>query len=145
MLSDMKTTQNSVVMGEENDRKEPGRTTPGMSRRGFLAKGGALAVSLAPGLSTFAGEVKVSTPSAEKLGWRASVQHFTYRRFGLFEALDKVAAPGLRHIEIRSNVNLDGKRPGLPAHEDMPAEVRKELKARLAERVMSIPSVFADF
>ena len=104
-----------------------------------------MSLGLGPSLSAFAREVKLSTPTAEKLGWRASVQHFTYRRFGLFEALDKVAALGLRHIEIRSNVKLDSKRPGMLANEDMPADARKELKALLAERGMSIPSVFADF
>ncbi len=144
----MKTTQKPVVsIDEENDRKERGTTAAEMRRREFLWKGGALAVSLSlgPSLSTWAREVKLSTPSAEKLGWRASVQHFTYRRFGLFEALDKAAALGLRHIEVRSNVKLGSQRPGLLANEDMPAEVRKELKARLAERGMSVPSVFADF
>ena len=148
MLSDMKITQKPVVViREENDRKERGRTAPEMRRREFLWRGGALAVSLGlgPSLSTFAGEVKLSTPAAEKLGWRASVQHFTYRRFGLFDALDKVAALGLRHIEVRSNVTLDSKRPGMLANEDMPADARKELKTMLAERGMSIPSVFADF
>ncbi len=118
-----------------------------MGRREFLAGGGALAVSLGlgPSLSTFAREVRLSTPAAEKLGWRASVQHYTYRRCGLFEALDKVAALGLRHIEVRSNVKLGSKRPGMLADENMPADARKELKAMLAERGMSIPSVFADF
>ncbi len=118
-----------------------------MRRREFLSGGGALAVGLglSPNLSTFAREVKLSTPTAEKLGWRASVQHFTYRRYGLFEALDKVAALGLRHIEIRSNVKLDSQRPGMLANEDMPTDARKKLKAMLAERGMSIPSVFADF
>ncbi len=148
MLSDMKTTQKPVVViDEENDRKERGRTALGMRRREFLWRGGALAVSLSlgPSLSTFASEVKLSTPTAEKLGWRASVQHYTYRRYGLFDALDKVAALGLRHIEVRSNVKLDSKRPGMLANEDMPADARKELKAMLAERGMSIPSVFADF
>jgi len=144
----MKTTQKPVaVMGEENEGKERGSTVPGMRRREFLPCGGALAVSLGLGasLSTFAREVKLSTPTAEKLLWRASVQHFTYGRYGFFEALDKVATLGLRHIEIRSNVKLDSKRPGMLANEDMPADARQELKARLAERGMSIPSVFADF
>ncbi len=146
MLSDMKTTQKPVVvMDEESNRKKPGRPAPGMSRREFVAKGGAVVMSLGAGLSTFAGEVKLSTPTAEKLGWRASVQHYTYRRFGLFEALDKAAALGLRCIEIRSSVKLDAKRPGMLANEDMPADARQELKAMLAARGMSIPSVFADF
>ena len=96
-------------------------------------------------MSAFAGEVKISTPSAEKLGWQASVQQFVYRRFGLLDALDMVAALGLRHVEIRSNVALGSRRPGMFANEDMPEDARKELKAMLAERGMSIPSVFADF
>jgi len=148
MLSDMKTTQKqTVVIDEENGRKERGPTAPGMKRRDFLSRGGALAVGLSvgPSLSTFASEVKLSTPTAEKLGWRASVQHYTYRRYGLLDALDKVAALGLRHIEIRSNVKLDSKRPSMLANEDMPADARRELKAMLAQRGMSIPSVFADF
>ena len=144
----MKTTQKPVtVMDQDSERKEHGRTAAGMRRREFLSRGGALAVSLGLGstVPAWAAEVKLSTPSAAKLGWRASVQHFTYRRFGLFAALDKVAALGLRHIEVRSNVALDSRRPGTVANEDMPADVRKELKAMLAERGMSIPSVFADF
>ncbi len=148
MLSDMKTTQKPiVVLDEENNRRQRGKTAPGMRRREFLSRGGALALSLGlgPSLSAFAREVKLGTPTAEKLGWRASVQHYTYRRYGLFDALDKVAALGLRHIEVRSNVRLDSRRPGMLANEDMPADTRQELKARLAERGMSIPSVFADF
>jgi len=144
----MKTTERPVViLDKENDRKERGKTAPGMRRREFLWRGGTLAVSLGlgPSFSASASEVKLGTPAAEKLGWRASVQHYTYRRYGLFDALDKVAALGLRHIEVRSNVKLDSKRPGLLANEDMPADARKELKAMLAARGMSIPSVFADF
>ena len=99
----MKITQKPVaVLGEENDGNTRGSTVPGMRRREFLSRGGALAVSLGLGASlpTFAREVKLSTPTAEKLGWRASVQHFTYRRFGLFEALDKAAAT--RHASHRN-------------------------------------------
>lgn len=135
MLSDMKTTH----------QQNYGNKRAGMNRRKFLARGGALAMGLGAGLSAFAREVKSSTPSAEKLGWRASVQHFTYRRFGLLGALNKAAALGLRHIEIRSNVLLDPKRPGVRANEDLPADARKELKARLADCGLSIPSIFADF
>ena len=149
MLSDMRTIQNPVVvMNKENDRKDRETAAPGIRRREFLSRGAAavsLGLSLSPRLSIFAREVKLSTPTAEKLGWRASVQHYVYRRHGLFDALDKVAALGLRHIEIRSNVKLDSQRPDLLANEDMPADTRKRLKAMLAERGMSIPSVFADF
>lgn len=148
MLTAMKTTQKpTAVIDRENDRIVSLTTAPELRRREFLWKSGALAVGLSLGLSVPApaAEVKLSTPAAEQLGWRASVQHFTYRRFGLFEALDRAASLGLRHIEIRSSVMLDSRRPGMFANEDMPADACKELKAMLAERGMSIPSVFADF
>jgi len=104
-----------------------------------------VSMGLGPSLSTFASQVRLSTPTAERLGWRVSVQHYTYRRYGLFDAMDKAAALGLRHLEVHSNVKLDSKRPGMLANEDMPADARQELKTRLAERGMSVPSVFADF
>lgn len=118
-----------------------------MRRREFLHTGGALAVSLGlgPSLSTLADEAKPGQPNAAKLGWRLSVQHFTYRRFPLPEALDKVAAAGLRHIEVRSNLKWGSKRPGMDVDENMPAAARKELKAMIADRGLSVPSVFAEF
>jgi sugar phosphate isomerase/epimerase len=118
-----------------------------MERREFLSRGAAMAVGLGlgPELSTLAAEVKSGQPHAAKLGWRVSVQHYTYRRFPLFEALDKAAAAGLRHIEVRSNLKLDSNRPGMNADENMPDNARKELKARLTDHGLSVPSVFADF
>ena len=144
----MNTNKKTGIAGTRvNDRKEREGIALGMTRRELLLRGGALGLGLGlgPGFSAFAGEVKLSTPTAEKLGWRASVQHYVYRRFGLFDALEMAGALGLRHIEIRSSVMLDTRRPGMLANEDMSADVRKELKARLADRGMSIPSVFADF
>ncbi|MCL5096135.1 MAG: sugar phosphate isomerase/epimerase [Candidatus Omnitrophica bacterium] len=89
--------------------------------------------------------VKLSTPAMEKLGWKLSVQLYTYRRFPLFEALDKVAALGIRHIEPLSALKVDSHRPDVRANEDMPADVRKEFKEKLAERGMFLSSIFANF
>jgi sugar phosphate isomerase/epimerase len=117
-----------------------------MGRREFLRKSGTLAAGagLWVALPASAQEVKLSTPHAEKLGWQMSVQLYTYRRFPLYEALDKVAALGIRHIEPRSALRLDKERPNLKVGEDLPADVRKELKARLDERGMFLSSFFAD-
>jgi len=118
-----------------------------VSRREFIWKTGVLAlgVGLGSNATALADEVKAGQPHAAKLGWQVSVQHYTYRRFPLFEALGKAAAVGLRHIEVRSNLKLDSNRPGVNADENMPDDARKELKARLADTGLSIPSVFADF
>jgi sugar phosphate isomerase/epimerase len=120
-----------------------------MKRREFLRNGAALAacLSLGTNLPVFAAGAQspVVTPTAAKLGWQVSVQHYTYRRFSLLEALDKVAAVGLRNIEIRTNLKLNSKQPGMKSDETMPPDARKELKAMLADRGISVPSVFTDF
>lgn len=92
-----------------------------------------------------AAPVTLSTPTLEKLGWQLSVQLYTYRRFPLFEALDRVAALGIRHIEPLFALKVDSKRPDVLANEEMPPDVRKELQARLADRGMALSSIFASF
>jgi len=118
-----------------------------MGRRQFLIRSGVLVAGLASrqAMPASAAQVKLSTPNMEKLGWQLSVQLYTYRRFPLFEALDKVAALGIRHIEPLTGLKVDSKRPEVRANEDMPADVRKELKAMLAERGMFLSSIFATF
>lgn len=118
-----------------------------MDRRQFLKRGGLLAASLAIWKPTRAisAPVQLSTPNMEKLGWQLSVQLYTYRRFPLFEALDKVAALGIRHIEPLTALKVDGNRPDVRADENMPAGVRSELKARLSDRGMFLSSLFGSF
>src|SRR5512138_2465716 len=118
-----------------------------MGRRQFLKHSGVAAAGLAfwKSMPASAAQVKLSTPNMEKLGWQLSVQLFTYRRFPLFEAIDKVAALGIRHIEPLTALKVDGKRPDVRANEDIPADIRNELKARLADRGMFLSSIFANF
>jgi sugar phosphate isomerase/epimerase len=70
---------------------------------------------------------------------------YTYRRFPLFDALDHVAALGLRHVEPRTGLRIDAKRPELKFSEDLPADVRKELRSRLADKGLSLTSCYPDF
>jgi L-ribulose-5-phosphate 3-epimerase len=123
------------------------KTNKSMGRRHFVKSGIILTAGLGLGkaLPAIGATVKLSTPAMEKLGWQLSVQLYTYRRFPLFEALDKVAALGIRHIEPLTALKVDGKRPEVLANEDMPADVRKELKNKLAERGMFLSSIFANF
>ena len=123
------------------------KTNQMIGRRQFL-KGGTLLVAgfgIASAIPVMAEKVKLSTPNVEKLGWQLSVQLYTYRRFPLFEALDLVAALGIRHIEPLTALKVDGKRPDLRANEDMPADVRKELKSKLEDRGMFLSSIFGNF
>jgi L-ribulose-5-phosphate 3-epimerase len=118
-----------------------------MGRRQFLKRSAVLVAGSAyctSGLS-IAAPVQLSTPNMEKLGWQLSVQLYTYRRFPLFEAIDKVAALGIRRIEPLTALKVDSKRPDVRADENMPADVKKELKTMLSDRGMFLSSIFANF
>ena len=50
--------------------------------------------------------------AAEKLGWTLTVHSYTFQKFSIFDAIDKTAAIGIKHMSISGTVNLldgDGK------------------------------------
>lgn len=129
---------------------------PVPDRRAFLQRGAALllAAGLTPsGLAALAAStpapspanLDATTPAIAAFGWRVSVQHWTYRRVPLFDSLALAAEVGLRHFEPRSILPLDARRPGQNADETMPADARRELRARIADLGLTFPSVYADF
>jgi sugar phosphate isomerase/epimerase len=46
--------------------------------------------------------------AAEKLGWTLAVHSYTFQKFSIFEAIDKTAAIGVKHMSISGSVNLVG-------------------------------------
>lgn len=125
-----------------------GPSASAMDRRHFLRAASVLVAGVGLSRATAAPTTAPAptAPSATaRLGWQLSVQHYTYRRFSLFEAMDLAATVGLRHFEVRSNLKLGPKWPGLNANESMPAEALREFKSRVADLGLSLPSVFADF
>lgn len=118
-----------------------------MNRRTFLStsSSAALAGGISAPLAALAGQIQPGQPNAAKLGWKVSVQHWTYRRVPLFEGLEMAAKVGLRCFEPRSILKIDAKRPGVNADENMPEDAKKELKSRADDLGISFPSSFADF
>jgi sugar phosphate isomerase/epimerase len=119
-----------------------------IDRRRFLKTTGTLAagVSLASLVSPVpaaAEAVKTSTPSAEKIGWDVGCQLYTFRRFSFYEALDKIAALGIRHVEPCFFLGLAKDRPKLKTNADLAPAVRKELKSRLADRGIAMSNFYA--
>jgi len=118
-----------------------------MNRRRFLKTTGTLAagVSLAglSGSRAGAETVRTSSPAAEELGWLVACQLYTFRRFSFYEAIEMIAPLGIRHLEPCFFLRLDKNRPGLTTSEALSADVRKELKARLADRGMGMPNYYA--
>jgi sugar phosphate isomerase/epimerase len=49
---------------------------------------------------------------AQQLGWTLAVHSYTFQKFPIFEAIDKTAAVGAKHMSVSASVNLpaaDGK------------------------------------
>jgi len=92
-----------------------------VDRRFFLKQAGAaslglgLAGSLNPlarAADTLAGATgPTPTPGADKLGWKLAVHSYTFRKFNIFDAIDKTAAMGIRYMSISGSVNLVGTTP----------------------------------
>ena len=120
-----------------------------IDRRGFLKTTGAVGAGLSLGALGASGlaaaeKVKLSTPSAEKLGWRVSCAQYTFRQLTLFETLDMLAELGIRFVEPAFFLRLDKNRPTLQVNPSLPAALREELKTRLADRGMGMPSFYSN-
>ena len=60
-----------------------------------------------------AGCVSRTTPrtDAEKLGWTLAVHSYSFRLFTIYDAIDKTAALGIKHMSISGSVLLAGTNP----------------------------------
>ncbi len=46
--------------------------------------------------------------AAEKLGWQMAIHAYTFRKFSIFDCIDKTAALGLKYMSLSGSVSLDG-------------------------------------
>ncbi len=119
-----------------------------MDRREFLkSSGGLVAGAAACGLLgervASAARMSSGTPNMDKLGWKLSVALYSYRRYPFLQALPKIEALGVRHLELCFFLRYDKARPKLKTSEDLAPDIRKELKAKVADRGMSLSSFYA--
>ncbi len=119
-----------------------------LKRRDFLKAGSAIlagtaAFSLGGEGVGAAEKVRSSSPSAAKIGWRVGLAQYTFRRYSLYEALDLIAELGIENVEPDFFLPLDKARPKLQVNEGLSPEERKELKQRLADRGMAMPSFYS--
>ncbi len=46
--------------------------------------------------------------AADKLGWQLAIHAYTFRKFSIFQCIDKTAALGLKYMSLSGSVSLDG-------------------------------------
>lgn len=95
------------------------------------------------GAAAEAKKVKLSTPNAEKLGWRLSCGLYTFRDRTFYEAIDVIAGLGIVNVEPAFFLPLSKEQPDLKTSESLSAEQRREMKKRLDDRGLKMASYYA--
>jgi sugar phosphate isomerase/epimerase len=53
-------------------------------------------------------QTSTASSSADKLGWQLAVHSYTFRKFPIYEAIDKSAAVGVHYMSLSGSVSFDG-------------------------------------
>jgi len=88
-------------------------------------------------------KAKLSTPNAEKLGWHLCCGLYTFRDRSFYEALEVLAGMGVRRVEPCFFLPLSKNEPGLKTSESLAPGKRREMKKRMADLGISMPSCYA--
>ena len=93
-------------------------------------------LSLTAALALLLPAVAQTQSPAEQLGWTLAVHSYTYQKFSIYDAIDKTAAVGAKHMGISGNVNLvddSGKitaKPTITTSEKDMAAIKARMKAK---------------
>jgi sugar phosphate isomerase/epimerase len=68
-----------------------------------------MTVAVLVGSGVLAQDATKASSAADKLGWQMSIHAYTFRKFSIFECIDKTAALGLTHMSLSGSVSLTGK------------------------------------
>jgi sugar phosphate isomerase/epimerase len=56
--------------------------------------------------SVLAQDAAKTSSAADQLGWQMAIHAYTFRKFPIFECIEKTAALGLKHMSLSGSVNL---------------------------------------
>jgi sugar phosphate isomerase/epimerase/HEAT repeat protein len=71
-------------------------------------------------------------PTAEELGWRMSIQCWSFRNFTFFESVDKAKRMGVRYLEMFPGQTVDKQFGDAKTNQDMAPDVQKAIQDKLA-------------
>ena len=66
-------------------------------------------VAAVVGTCILAQDAAKAASAADELGWQMAIHAYTFRKFSIYECIDKTAALGLKHMSLSGSVSLDGK------------------------------------
>jgi sugar phosphate isomerase/epimerase len=86
---------------------------------------------------------KLSSPHAEKLGWRICCQLYTFRDRSFYEAIQVIADMGVLRVEPAFFLPLSKERPDLKTSEALSPDQRREMKQRMKDLGITMPNYYA--
>jgi len=60
------------------------------------------------GVSVLVQDGASAASAADELGWQMAIHAYTFRKFSIFQCIDKTAALGLKYMSLSGSVSLDG-------------------------------------
>ena len=85
----------------------------------------------------------LSTPNAEKLGWRLCCQLYTFRDRSFYETLTVLDGIGVRLVEPAFFLPLSKERPDLKTSEALSPDQRREMRQRMSDLGIAMPNYYA--
>ena len=67
-----------------------------------------LIVAVLAGTCVLAQDAAKAASAADELGWQMAIHAYTFRKFSIFDCIDKTSALGLKYMSLSGSVNLDG-------------------------------------
>ena len=121
------------------------------SRREFLGRAVVSGAGVALGMGSLsraadqsAGKkARLSTPNAEKRGWRICCQVYTFRDRTFYEALEVLSGIGVRRVEPAFFLPLSKEQPDLKTSEALPQDKRREMNQRMSDLGITMPNYYA--
>ncbi len=77
-------------------------------------------------------------PSAEELGWRMSIQCWSFNHFTFFESVDKAQRMGVKYLEMFPGQTVAKELGDVKTDQNMSPEVQQAIQAKLAEAGIQI-------
>lgn len=74
----------------------------------FMKKLLLLCGALLAGASLPAADGPTTNPACDQLGWKVAVHAYTFRKFSIYQCMDKTAELGLKYMSLSGSVNLNG-------------------------------------
>jgi sugar phosphate isomerase/epimerase len=70
-----------------------------------------LAAAVVVGICGLVQDAAQAAIAADELGWQMAIHAYTFRKFSIFECIDKTAGLGLKYMSLSGSVNLGGAKP----------------------------------